>query len=258
MSAEIRPTDQQEQFAEENRRAEELISGGDLPGAAAILVDIIDNDPVNARAYNNMGIISWTRKAWRDAFAMFKRSVELKPDYADALVNLFDAALKIRCAREILPLLKKAVETDPSLEDVAIIAESIETQSDEDVYSSERALMIGIANPTIEEADQLLEDGKVNEAMIKYLEVNDTEGPCAESYNGLGIVSYYQGRYSDAYALFLESIKLNPVDPDKWLNLLDTARQLEKVDEVRKIFELYAKEIQALKQIVPDFEKAAG
>jgi tetratricopeptide (TPR) repeat protein len=256
MGPRIKSTDQQEQFSDENRRAEELISKGDLPAAAAILVDVVDKDPQNHRAYNNMGIISWTRKAWQDAYAMFKRSVELKPDYADALVNLFDASLKIRRAREILPLLKKALETDPSLEDVAIIAESIETQSDEDIYSSERALMIGIANPKIEEADQLLEDGKINEAMTKYLEVNDTEGPCAEAYNGLGVVSYYQNRYSDAYALFLESIKLNPVDPDKWLNLLDSARQLGKVEEARKIFELYAKEIQALRQIVPDFQHA--
>ena len=77
-----------ELFAEENREAEAQISAGDLAAGARILVDIIGRDPRNFGAYNNIGIISWMRKAWEDAYSMFMKSVSLKPDYGDALINL--------------------------------------------------------------------------------------------------------------------------------------------------------------------------
>jgi tetratricopeptide (TPR) repeat protein len=243
-----------DRFAQENERAEQFIQQGQLPEAAQVLVGIVEQNPTDARAYNNMGILSWMQKAWNDAYTMFKRSVELKPTYSDALVNLFDASLKLHKAREILPLFKEALEQDPSLEDIRIIAESIEQQSDEDIYSSERALMIGPYNPGIEEADKLLQEGQINQAMAKYIEVNDQEGPNAAAFNGLGIISYYQERYEDAFTLFLESIKLNPVDPDKFLNLLDAARAIGKTEEAKKIYEIYARDLTTLRSIGGEFE----
>ena len=244
-----------ERFEIENRAAEEHIAVSNLPAAAAILVKIVEQDEANWRAFNNLGIISWMQQAWSDAYAMFEKAVTLKPDYTDALVNLYDAALKLRRADRILPLLKKALEINPGLEEISILADSIEQQGD-DVYKSQRALMIGVYNPLIEEANKLLEDGKINEAMAKYLEANDTQGPSAEAFCGLGIVSYYQKRYMDAFTLFLESIKLNPANPDTFINMLDAAKNCNKVEEAKKIFDVYSREIASLRTLADEFERA--
>ena len=250
-------TEKEELFINENRRAEDFIEAGDLPSAARILVGIVEKDLQNWRAFNNMGIISWDRSAWADAYTSFKHACELKPDYTDALINLFDAALKLRLINDALPLFKKALDTDPKNEEIKAIIEGIEEQGDE-IYVSKRALIVGIFNPRIEEAHKLLEDGQLNQAMEQYLLVNDEEGPNAEVFNGLGIISFYQKRYKDAFTLFFESIKLNPLDPDTYLNFLDAAKECGNLEAAKKLFELNSTEFPELKKIAPEFEKIAG
>ncbi len=238
----------EERYTAENRQAEDYISAGDLPSAAGILVQVVEKDPENWRAFNDMGIISWMREAWEDAFTMFKKAVTLRPDYSDALANLYDAAIKLRRAHEVLPFFKRAVEVDESLEEIRILADSIETQGD-DVYTSERALLIGQHNPRVVEANDLLEEGKTNEAMKVFLEIHDSEGPSAEVFCGLGIISYYQQRYQDAVSLFVESIKLNPTKKDTFLNLMDAAKMCGKSKEAIQIYETCLKEFPSLKEI---------
>ena len=104
----------------------------------------------------------------------------------------------------------------------------------------------------------MLEDGQLNQAMEQYLLVNDEEGPNAEVFNGLGIISFYQKRYKDAFTLFFESIKLNPLDPDTYLNFLDAAKECGNLEAAKKLFELNSTEFPELKKIAPEFEKIAG
>lgn len=241
-------------FEEENQQAEQFISSGDLPAAARILVSIVEKDPQNARAFNNMGIISWMQKAWHDAYYSFARAVELRPDFSDALVNLFDAALKLRKIDEVTPLFEKAAQLAPESEEINVIHESIKEQGEE-IYLSERGLIIGTYNPKIEEADKLVEDGQLYKAMQLYLEVNDTEGASAEAFGGLGVVSYYQKRYKDAFTLFIESIKINPLNADMYLNLIDAAREAGLATEAVQIFKAYLQEFPALEKLQPEFEK---
>jgi tetratricopeptide (TPR) repeat protein len=246
-----------ERSAEENARAEALIASGDIPGAADVLVRIIDRNNNDWRAYNNLGIISWTKKNWTDAFVMFRKAVSINPIYSDALVNLFDAAIKLKRVREILPLFDIACTTDPSLEEIKIIRDSIVKLGDE-IYLSNRALEIGFYSPIIEKADAELEAGNLFSAMELYLKANDTEGPSAAAYSGLGIISFYQQRYLDAYSLLVESINLNPASPDSFLNLLDAAKACGKTEEAKAIFASCRKEYLSLESIAVEFEENAA
>jgi tetratricopeptide (TPR) repeat protein len=244
----------QERFTEENRRAEELISDSDLPAAAKILVDIIAKDESNYRAYNNIGIIAWMQKGWEDAYSMFKKAIHIRPDYADALINLFDAGLKLRRILEILPFFEKAVALAPDSEEIRIIRDSIVSQGD-GIYKSERGLVVGVYNPRIDEAQQLIADGKLYLATEKLLKINDEEGQSAEVLSGLGVISYYQNRYEDAFTLFSEAIKLNPTSRDNFLNLLDAAKGCGKVETARALFESYRHDFRFLESIAKNFEQ---
>jgi tetratricopeptide (TPR) repeat protein len=244
-----------ELFVEQNTTAETLISKADLAEAARILVDIIGKDPGNFRAYNNVGIISWSREAWEDAYSMFKKSVTIKPDYADALINLFDGSLKLRRISDALPYFESALSANPGLEEIRIIRDSIVSQGDA-IYKSERGLVVGVYNPRVDEAQKLIAEGKLFIAMEKLLKIHDEEGPSAEVLSGLGVVSYYQQRYADAFSLFFESIKLNPTSRDNFLNLLDAAKMCDRIDEARKIFGLYLKQFPFLGSISQEFADA--
>ena len=235
----------QERFKEENISAEEAIAANRLSEAAGVLVNIIENDKENWRAYNNMGILCWARKNWDDAYTMFIKSVSLRPDYTDALVNLFDAALKLKKINDVAPFFEKACSINPELEEIVILRDCIREQGDT-IYTSKRALSVGIYSPIIEEARKLLDAGHLNQAMELFLRANDQEGPSADAFCGLGIISYYQERFEDAFVLFVESIKLNPTENDTYLNLLDAARSCNRITEARTIFETYRKDFPEL------------
>ena len=243
-----------EQFREENINAEEAIKQKEYQTAARILVSIVEKDPQNWRAFNNMGILSWDRKFWDDAYLMFHKSVSLYPVYVDGLMNLFDASLKLKKIKESLPYFEKALELEPDLEEIQVIRDAITEQGD-DIYTSIRAQSVGINSPLIEEAEKHLENGDFNSAMKKYLEANDTEGPSAAAFCGLGIVSYHQKRYKDAVTLFVESLKLNPSEPDTYINLLDAAKECGLLNLAREIYESYRKEYPVLEKISEVFEK---
>jgi tetratricopeptide (TPR) repeat protein len=241
-------------YVEENLAAEIAIDRNDLPAAAGILVKIVEADPGNWRAFNNLGIISWIQQAWEDAYVMFEKAVSLKPDYTDALMNLFDACLKLKRIQRGLPFFKQALVINPADNEIQVIVESIQAQGDE-IYTSARAMQIGLYNPRIEEATKLLDEGKINEATAKFLEINDAEGPHADVFCGLGIIAYYQNKYKDAFSLFLESIKLNPTSTDTFMNLLDAAKMIGTEKDARRIYELYLKQVPSLETIHEEFRK---
>jgi protein O-GlcNAc transferase len=238
----------EERFREENIHAEEAISANNLPEAARILVDIVQNDPENWRAYNNMGIISWAQEYWNDAYTMFLKSVSLRPDYTDALVNLFDAALKLRKISEVLPCFEHASSLNPDVEEITILRDSIREQG-EDIYTSRRALAIGMYSPLVDEARKELDSGNLYKAMDLFLKANDKDGPNAAAFCGLGIISYYQERFEDAFVLFIESIKLNPTDKDTFLNLFDAAKACNRMGEAKTVLETYSKELPELNDL---------
>jgi tetratricopeptide (TPR) repeat protein len=241
-----------ELFTEENGRAEALIAAGDLPAAAKLLVEIIELDPNNHRTYNNFGIIAWMRLAWEDAFGMFKKALEIKPDYIDGLMNLFDAGLKLRRVNDVRPFFEQARTRCPHDEEIKIILESILREGD-DIYRTERGLRIGTYDPETAKAQKLLEEGKLHEAMTLFLKINDEKGPSAEVFSGLGVISFYQQRFDDAFSLFVESIKLNPTSKETFLNLLDAAQACGKREAALGIFEVYLKNFPFLKEIAGDF-----
>ena len=208
-------------------------------------MNIVEQDPENWRAFNNMGILSWTQQAWNDAYTMFLKSASLCPDYTDALVNLFDAALKLRKIEEIRPVFDEAVTLNPENDEIRVLRESI-LEEGAGIYQSKRALTIGCYHPMIEEAKKEMESGNLYKAMELFLQVNDKDGPNADAFCGLGIISFYQERYDDAFVLFTESLKINPTATDTFLNLIDAAKASNRMKEARDLFSAFRKEFEEL------------
>lgn len=241
-------------LVDENIKAEKLIEQDDLPGAARILVDIVEKDINNFRAFNNIGLISWKQEEWEAAYDSFLQAVKINPTYNDAVMNLYDAALKLKRAHLILPLLKEGLSQKPDDEELAVLVESIETQGD-DLYLSERALNIGFYHPKVDLANEMIENGELNKAMELLMEINDKEGPNADVFSALGVISYYQKRYKDAFSLFFESIKLNPLSAESFLNLMDAGTECNLSSEAWRLFEACAEEFPVLRELEPQLNE---
>jgi tetratricopeptide (TPR) repeat protein len=256
-STELRETIMSNSFEIENSEAEEYISQDMLPEAANILLNIIDNDSENFRAFNNLGMIAWKDQSWYDAYALFKNSVEINPAYADAVVNLFDAALKIGKIDEVKDYLVNAAKLIPEDDEVVDISRGIIEDGD-DIYFCIRALSEGFYHPDIDKADKAVQAGNLNEAIIMYVDYIEKEGEAAEAYNGLGVISFYQDRAEDAFLMFFESLKLNPINKDTFLNFFDAAALTNRVEEALKVYDIYLESyphLSILEDEVEEFRK---
>lgn len=239
-----------QEYVFENEQAENQIMEDNLPEAASILLDIVDTCPTNSRAFNNLGVIAWKQDNWYDAFGLFKHSLELQPDYADAASNLFDLALKTRRIAEVRDMLLKTASCHPQDEELEDIALGLHNDG-EDVYFCARALQQGYYHPDLEKADNLVAKGLLAEASVLYFKVMDQQGELAEIYNGLGVINFYEKRYSDAFALFTEALKLNPINRDMFMNLFDAARECGQLKHSIDIYYTCRKEYPQLAELEP-------
>ncbi len=236
------------EYVVENERAEECIMEDNLPEAASTLLEIIDRAPSNSRAFNNLGVIAWKQDNWYDAFGLFKHALELKPDNADAASNLFDLALKTHKIDEVRDMLVKASDLlpyDAELEDIALGLR----EDGDDIYYCGRALQQGYYHPDLANADALVGEGKYPEASALYFKVLDEQGELAEVYNGLGVINFHEKKYLDAFTLFTEAIKLNPINRDMFMNLFDSAQVSDMVKNSIDIFYTCRKEYPQLEEI---------
>ena len=237
--------------AEKNQRieeAEEKIRNKEYSEAITSLLEIVDNDPKFAPAYNYLGIIAWEQSRWNDAFGLFREAVILDNSKEDSVNNLLDSAFRLHKIDEIKPILDKAAADNPENRDFAEISKAI-NDPENDIYQSIRALTIGYWHPLIEEGDNLIKEGEYLEAARAYLDHLENVGICAGAYNGLGIVQFNAKEYKEAFGLFFEALKLNPLNTDTFLNLFDAAVECGLQETALEAYEILVKQYPHLEEI---------
>jgi len=233
--------------------AEKKIRNQEYGEAIAVLLEVIDENPKFALAYNDLGIIAWEQSRWYDAFGLFREAVNLENSRGDFANNLLDAALKLRKIEDTREIFAKAAADNPDNSEIAEIYKAI-SDPNNDIYMSVRALSIGYWHPLIEKGDNHIKNGEHIDALTAYIEHADTVGASAEAYNGLGIVQFSAKEYDEAFNLFFESLKINPINRDVFLNLFDSAKECGQEDAALQIYETLVKNYPLLEEIRSETE----
>lgn len=76
------------EYKEEIEKGEKLFANGQIDQAKDIFELILQNQPENHKALNNIGVIHHTTGNLQEAEGYFLKAIEAKEDYPDALVNL--------------------------------------------------------------------------------------------------------------------------------------------------------------------------
>lgn len=239
--------------AKKLQAAEENIQNGNYSDAMIALIDLIDEDVNFAAAYNDLGIISWKRELFRDAFGLFKEAVRIDNKNEDFLANFLDASLKLRRIEEVAPIFEKAALDNPDNDNITIIHKAI-TAPDNDIYQSYHAYSIGYWHPLIEEGEKAVKSGDYIAAITAFVDHIDNVRPCAEAYNGLGIVQFNAKEYLEAFELFFESLKYNPLNKDVFLNMFDCSIECGHQETALKIYDILVNEYPILEEIRGDTE----
>jgi len=85
-----------------------LANGGKLDEALAIYTDLATKNPAVHQLPYNIGLIYAQKKDWAKAEASFRKALELKPDYSDAMVHLSNALVNSGRGAEAAELMAKS------------------------------------------------------------------------------------------------------------------------------------------------------
>lgn len=157
--------------------------------------------PDHAEAHNNRGAILQLLNRQTEALASYDQAITLKSDYANAHHNRGCILKQLRRYDEALQSFEKAVAVNPD--------------------HAEAHNNRGIALQEMRRYDEALA------SFGKAMEITPTHaGAC----NNRGVIRVIKGQMAEAERMFLQAIRLHPVFPDAWFNLVNI-RKYQTVDD---------------------------
>lgn len=111
------------------KNGESLVEQGKLHDAEEQFLLVIQNDPENKEAYNNLGFIAFSQKNIEKAMSLFKKAIDIDPLYLDAIINLCNALYIRNSFSEALIILNRAIEKNPEKIELTKMLEDINTAS---------------------------------------------------------------------------------------------------------------------------------
>jgi Tfp pilus assembly protein PilF len=96
----------------------DALAAGDNDAAIAVYTDVVGKAPTCGDCYFNLGVAHMNKKQWAESEAAFKKSIEIKPDQANAhtqLASVYNQQRKFDLAAEESALASKySTSTDPA------------------------------------------------------------------------------------------------------------------------------------------------
>ena len=180
---------------------------GKLDEAIDAYKKTISLKPGYADAYFNMGIVLKDQGKFEEAIQAYKKSITLKPDHAEAYCNMGDILHNQARPDEAIESHKKAISLKPDYADA---------------YNN-----MGVA---------LRSQGKLEESLEAYKKSISLKPNYAEAYNNMGITLKNQGMLEEAIDAFKKCILLKPDFAEAYNNMGNALNDQGKLEEATKNF----------------------
>jgi len=95
------------------KQGEAFFSEGKIEEAEKCFANILEHDPQNKEAYNNLGVIAFQKENTHESIDYFTRALRTDPFYKEALLNYSEILRKFDILHEASQFLKKATEKYP-------------------------------------------------------------------------------------------------------------------------------------------------
>lgn len=128
------------------KEGEAYFSEGNIEEAEKLFLSIIENNPDNKEAYNNLGVISFQNREIEKAINYFDKSLKLDQFYKDAVLNYTCLLNELNLLHKGVPYLEKIVKAYPEDQEISQILEEARNSRNDLTFSSE--------GTTIPESDQ--------------------------------------------------------------------------------------------------------
>jgi Flp pilus assembly protein TadD len=199
--------------------------------AVTLWQDCARKSPLKARPYNNLGTALVERGRLPEAEPNFRKAVELKPKYGDALYNLGYVLIRSGRMEEGSRQLLEAIRLEPGnymAHNNLGIAFLLQENYPQAVHYLQEALRL---KPDFEPARNnlgvaLKNQGDLDAALREFAEAIRLKPDYAEAYNNLGLTLKEQGKLKEAAGYFRDAIRLYPGYETARQNLSEVEAQM--------------------------------
>lgn len=107
------------------KQGEALFVDGKIEEAEKCFLEILDEDPKNKEAYNNLGVISFQRQDVEQALEYLTDALEIDPFHKEAILNYLEVLNILGRLHIAMPILKKVVEKYPNDHEVSQLLQKV-------------------------------------------------------------------------------------------------------------------------------------
>ena len=158
-----------------------ILQSGKYDVAESNFKKIIELDPNNIFALNNLGNLFLLKKKYNDSLILFDQVLKIKPEYAEALVNKGNCLTNLNQNNEALKYYKKALNLRPDF-----------------------------INVFYDQGNCLLKLNRYEEALICYKKILDTKPNFYKAINNQGLCFENLHKFEEALTCYKKTIELNP------------------------------------------------
>ncbi|MDM4014584.1 tetratricopeptide repeat protein [Roseiconus lacunae] len=191
---------------------------GQSAQAVKLMAAVVEADPTDAEALNNLGVLLLESGDAGQAQQCFEKAIELRPGYGQAIMNLANALSRLNRLHDAEPLYRELIRENPQAFDVmGNLGECLRRQGRwEEALEVLEKVVAGCPTDqvarltharTLSKLDRLEEAKSALETIVR-------DFPnCAKAYHYLGETLMKIGNVSAAEVQLEQSLRLSPDDP---------------------------------------------
>jgi tetratricopeptide (TPR) repeat protein len=190
----------------------------------------------NYIAHNNLGYALLQKGSVDEAMVHFQKSLQIKPDDAEACYNLGYALLQKGRVNEAIAHFHKALQINPDYSEAHNNLGNVLLQMGsvaEAITHYQKALQIKPDNAVIRNnlGNALFQKGRVDEAITQYQAALQIRPDYAAAHNNLGMALFQKGKVAEAITHYQAALQIRPDYAAAHNNLGMALFQKGKVDE---------------------------
>ena len=168
---------------------------GDYAGALTLFEELLELDPDNADALNNVGSALWNLGRYVEAEQYYRRAISVRPDYAEAHCNLGNVLRWRGCFAESEASLRRAIKLRPTY---------IEAHCN-----------LGLTFVFL---------GRLRDAMARFKKVLKAKPRHVDALFGTAQIAALEGRFEEAERLCKRVLEIQPEKAAPWTALANLRR----------------------------------
>jgi tetratricopeptide (TPR) repeat protein len=211
-------------------QVESLLGEAKFPEALALLMNILQRQGEGFEVCNLLGIAKYQIGIVDEACRWFEKALKFNPVDSDAILNYYDAALRMGISQNVVRIMEHALSLNPAMMEIRLALQEFKVNQKKGSLDAEQIIQSRERNIA---AENLIREGLPEKAREILEAIVQQDPDNYRSLNNLGLLAWYERQADVAYEYFSRASDLNPWYVDAVVNQYDCAFLANRIDEFK-------------------------